>query len=570
MGRQAWMIAVLATTAPVCLGQQLLRTHYQETTSTLLRTRTAGDLDGDDVLDYAIQGSPSSGIGRVFVFSGATGSALGELSTGIVSDGFGIGFDAAGDFDGDGTPDIVAGAPNWSSPTTNFIGAVFVFSGATLEPIVRIKGPEFYDFSLGQSVCGLGDVDGDGFADIGVTSTNAPNLRVYAGPDGRFLRWHLGSTPEPVACELGDVNGDSCNDYAVAWPSGYGLIKVFSGVDGCEIVEIPGEIVFPQTYLGTSISPAGDVTGDGIPDLWAGAPGSLVSTGYPGHVSLYSGADWSEVYRVSSQRLDMTGALNGPKVGQSVRGCQDVNGDGVPDVIVDAQWDHHPDSVWPPPAAIRHGSSTVYSGASGQRLFQVFGHPDTDGPIGGGLSELLGDLDGDGHPEWAVGYFDAITDVTSDSWDSRVRIFKGGPGDAFRVCSAAPSALTPGVELDLSRAISVSLNALRFQAKGLQAGETGIVFYGTPASPLPFGDGELCIARPAFRAAIAQATIDHIVLDDGLIWFDLDLTAGPFATPAGAVAPGTSWRFQMWYTDPAGPGGTGVNLTDAFDIEFTP
>ena len=568
MGRQAWMIGVLATTAPVCLGQELLRTHYQETNSTLSKTRTIGDIDGDQTLDYAILGSPATG--RIFVFSGASGSSLGVLTSGFIMDSFGTTFDAAGDFDGDGTPDIVAGAPNWSSPTTNFVGAVFVFSGATLEPIVRIKGPEFYDFSLGDSVWGLGDVNGDGFADIGVTSTNAPNLRVYAGPDGHFLRWHLGNSPEPVACELGDVNGDSCNDYAVAWPSGYGLIKVFSGVDGCEIVEIPGDLAPPPTYLGTSISPAGDVTGDGIPDLWAGAPGSLVSTSYHGHVSLYSGADWSEAYRITSRLYDMPGVYDAMRLGVSVRGCQDVNGDGVPDVLVDAWRDLHPGSTWPPPGTIVRGSSTVYSGASGQRLFQVFGHPDTDGPIGRGFSELLDDLDGDGYPEWAVGYFDAVTDVTSDSWDSRVRIFKGGPGDAFRVCSAAPSALTPGVELDLARAISVSLNALRFQAKGLQAGETGIVFYGTPASPLPFGDGELCIARPAFRAAIAQASIDHIVLPDGRIWFDLDLTTGPFATPAGAVAPGTSWRFQMWYTDPAGPGGTGVNLTDAFDIEFTP
>ena len=365
------------------------------------------------------------------------------------------------------------------------------------------------------------------------------------------------------------MNGDFCSDYVVAWPWADGLVKVYSGIDGCEIAEIAGEPGLGMC-LGKSISPAKDVTGDGVPDLWVGAPGSLITTVYPGHFSLYSGADWSEVYRITSRHLGMTGAWNAPKLGEAVRGCQDVNGDGVPDVIVAARWEHHPDSVWPPPDVIVHGAATVHSGASGARLFQAFGHPATDGPLDRGYVELLDDLDADGYPEWAVGYRQAETDVTSDAWDTRVRIFKGGPGDAYRVCSAAPSALSTGVELDLARAISVSLNAVRFQAQGLQAGETGIVFYGTPDPPHPFGDGELCIARPAFRAAVAQATDDHLVLPDGRIWFDLDLTTAPFATPAGSVTPGSSWRSQMWYTDPAGPGGTGVNLSDAFDIEFTP
>ena len=159
------LLVLMPLTLSSASAQELLRTHYQTSNNYLGMIRTVGDLDGDGVLDYAIAGQ--LGVwGRIFLFSGSTGVSLGELATGVALDGFGSRYDAVGDFDGDGVPDIVAGAHNWSSPTTLYVGMVLVFSGATLEPIVRITGPQIQDHALGWLVWGLGDVNGDGFTDM--------------------------------------------------------------------------------------------------------------------------------------------------------------------------------------------------------------------------------------------------------------------------------------------------------------------------------------------------------------------------------------------------------------------
>jgi len=34
--------------------------------------------------------------------------------------------------------------------------------------------------------------------------------------------------------------------------------------------------------------------------------------------------------------------------------------------------------------------------------------------------------------------------------------------------------------------------------------------------------------------------------------------------------PGSTWRFQMMYRDPQGPGGNGINATDGLSVTFCP
>jgi hypothetical protein len=36
----------------------------------------------------------------------------------------------------------------------------------------------------------------------------------------------------------------------------------------------------------------------------------------------------------------------------------------------------------------------------------------------------------------------------------------------------------------------------------------------------------------------------------------------------GAIDPGDTWRFQAWYRDPAGPCGTGFNLSNGLEVTF--
>jgi hypothetical protein len=66
-------------------------------------------------------------MGRIFVFSGATGGTLVELVELPAFDGFGLGLDGLGDLDGDDYPDFAASEPWRALPNP---GRVIAFKGA--------------------------------------------------------------------------------------------------------------------------------------------------------------------------------------------------------------------------------------------------------------------------------------------------------------------------------------------------------------------------------------------------------------------------------------------------------
>jgi hypothetical protein len=46
----------------------------------------------------------------------------------------------------------------------------------------------------------------------------------------------------------------------------------------------------------------------------------------------------------------------------------------------------------------------------------------------------------------------------------------------------------------------------------------------------------------------------------------VNFTAAP---AAGVLVPGSTWRFQLWYRNPAG-GGAGYNLSNGLRVRFCP
>src|SRR5690606_11214716 len=99
---------------------------------------------------------------------------------------------------------------------------------------------------------------------------------------------------------LGDIDGDGIADLAVGDPSyrsggtllGSGIVYVISGADGSILRSHEGDPARNQSF-GTALATL-DADGDGIPDLAVGAPGHAGSTGFgSGAVRIYSGADGS-------------------------------------------------------------------------------------------------------------------------------------------------------------------------------------------------------------------------------------------------------------------------------------
>jgi len=300
-----------------------------------------GDVDRDGYPDFAV-GAPSrptlgGGPGYVRVLSGRTGDPLFTVNGEEDGDLFGWSVAGAGDVDRDGQPDIVVGAPLAGADTE---GTVTVISGKDGRELYRFRGVGPLDY-FGWSVCGPGDVDGDGYDDVvvGAPGYGLPPSRAYArvfsGLDGSILMslesWEFSPTGTidgnyfgVSVAGAGDVDGDSRPEFVVGAPGRNPLEWGFVALIGMNLSEtlLPDTGGFPA--FGGAVSALGDVNGDHAPEFIVGAPADDRNGPYSGSVWIMTG-DGSVVLwsRVTSSP--------GEGLGSSVSGVGDVNGDGVPD-----------------------------------------------------------------------------------------------------------------------------------------------------------------------------------------------------------------------------------------------
>jgi len=305
----------------------------------------AGDVNGDgfsDVIVGSYRASPGglNAAGSAYLYSGVNGSLLYQWDGGAAGEFFGNSVSGTGDVNGDGFADVIVGVPGASPGGLTNAGSAYLYSGVNGSLLYRWDGGAFSD-SFGFSVSGAGDVNGDGFADVIGASPgsqlDAGSASVYSGADGSLLyRWngraHFDFFGSSVS-DAGDVNDDGFSDVIVgayrASPGGLdsaGSAYVYSGVDGSLLYQWDG--VALGDALGFSVSGAGDVDGDGFDDLIVGAiyadPGGVLAAG---SAYLYSGVDGSLLHQ-----WDGVGSLD--LFGDSVSNAGDVNGDGLPDVVV--------------------------------------------------------------------------------------------------------------------------------------------------------------------------------------------------------------------------------------------
>lgn len=298
-----------------------------------------GDIDGDGASDFIVS-APFLTIdggfrGRIYIHSGADGSVLATHTGQAPIDLLGYSASLAGDLDGDGINDYVAGS----------LFRVVAWSGADHSVLWERSGAIVPAF--GFDVDMAGDLNGDGFDDVVVgesgnfDETNPGTVHAFSGIDGSTLWTREGREPGDrmgsAVGRLGDVNGDGVPDVVAGERAGglkdRGVAYALSGVDGSVIhtMRPVGEAATTSpasTFATFHAAGGGDVDGDGIGDIFIGDFAAFRDGPQTGRAYLYSGRD--------GHRL---GVINAENVGDGVgpgRIVPDVDGDGRADVYVAA------------------------------------------------------------------------------------------------------------------------------------------------------------------------------------------------------------------------------------------
>jgi hypothetical protein len=414
---------------------------------------TAGDVNGDGYSDVIV-GAPhydgqASSIGAAFVFHGSpTGlSAIANWSVhgDAVNEELGYSVATAGDVNGDGYSDVIVGVPGYRSSDSQIDeGAAFVFHGSSsgLSTIADWVGESNQAGAyLGFAVATTGDVNGDGYSDV---VAGAPNYDAYAYDDDRGMAavWLGGSgglqdpgTPAWLGfgsadgeqygysiATAGDVNGDGYADLVVGAPENdttdpnAGRAYVYHGAAG-GLSTSPDWDTFGTllSKLGTSVSTAGDVNGDGYSDVIVGLPYYSSGHSEEGQARVYHGSasglsaspNWSVERNASNARF-----------GWSVATAGDVNGDGYADVIVSAPYyDDGQDN---------EGEVQVYHGSAGglSSTSDWTTESNAASAFYGWSVATAGDVNGDGYSDVIIGapYYE------SDQTDEGIAFaFYGGP-----------------------------------------------------------------------------------------------------------------------------------------------
>ena len=247
-----------------------------------VRVATA-DFNNDGVSDIVAAAGPGGGP-HVKVIDGLTGAILRDFFAYSPTFTGGV-FVAAGDINGDGTPDIITGSGAGGGPH------VKVFDGIT-GAVTKSFFAYGSTFTGGVRVA-TGDVNGDGRVDIitGSGSGGGPHVKVFNGKNLALMQSFFAFDAQfqgGVYVAAGDVNGDGKADIIVGAGQGGGpQVKVFSGLDQSLLFSF---FAYAPTFTGGVTVAAADLNGDGKADIVTGA----ASAGPP-HVKVFSGADLTEL-----------------------------------------------------------------------------------------------------------------------------------------------------------------------------------------------------------------------------------------------------------------------------------
>jgi hypothetical protein len=378
-------LGILLASAPAALGQAypFLDIPGWAADAEVGGAVAASDVNGDGLPDVVV-GAP--GVGEAKVFSGVDGSVLLSLTGSATGVAFGRVVDGVGDVNGDGHDDVLVGESFYVTLGSPGEVRATIFSGQSGAPLRTLSLfpqaciPSPFPWVPEADARSAGDVDGDGVQDVILGPTlvacfglqQVLEARIFSGATGATL--HLFSRtfpPDPPLGSIvpvGDVDGNGQGDFIFD----EGSFVVYSGSTFTPLQSF-------SFGAWTTAAGIGDVDGDGYGDF---ALGSIGDSSSPGIVTLFRGNSWSPLWTVYEAAPD-------EDFGDSVAAPGDVDEDGVPDVLVGA-----------PGWAVDDGRAVVFSGVDGSVFATLLGN---NGDEFGAVVAGLGDVDGDGHADFAVG-----------------------------------------------------------------------------------------------------------------------------------------------------------------------
>jgi hypothetical protein len=345
-----------------------------------------GDLNGDGQNDLIIgaAGFDASEVetGAVYIIQGPLVETVGDVETQATFVIDGVGANAAlgsslsvGDFNADGSQDLIIGAPGTQIPGLGLVaGEAYIFyDGVTTDctsddadvTISASAGGQRF----GDRISTEGDLDGDGLNDVLISSLEDSTYDTDAGAVAVFL----GGTPLSGSLSVddrdtqlaandngmmfgyaleyvGDVNGDGRDDVLIGSPgarihgTNTGAAYLFLGhatnfSTGASRFHTSASATYEGVAMrdeaGKAVTGLGDIDADGYDEFAISAPLNDDNATSSGAVYLMIDPDRTGVHSVEDAADTI---LRGPnatdRIGESLTGNIDMDNDGISDLVI--------------------------------------------------------------------------------------------------------------------------------------------------------------------------------------------------------------------------------------------